>query len=85
MYSVVTSSFRGAGAGGHFDIGAKISRKDMSNRIITQDNTLIRELIRHTFIQQGEVKPFSFNNWKFIPENYVTPAKAREFEELINR
>ena len=82
MYQVVTCTYRVAGAGGHMEQGAKIDRKTMPYRIISADNTMVRELIREDFIRQGEVKAFRFDNWRFVPESYTKPAKAREIREL---
>jgi 2',3'-cyclic-nucleotide 2'-phosphodiesterase/3'-nucleotidase len=87
MYKVVTTAYRVAGAGGHMELGAGISRHEIPNRIISNDNIMIRELIRREFIRQGEVMPFDFyfNNWKFVPEEFVKQAKEREFNELLER
>jgi len=82
MYKVVTSTYRVSGAGGHMEQGAKIDRKTMHDRIISTDNAMVRELIREDFIRQGEVRAFSYDNWKFVPESYAKPAKAREIKEL---
>jgi 2',3'-cyclic-nucleotide 2'-phosphodiesterase/3'-nucleotidase len=85
IYKVVTTAYRAAGAGGHMDLGAGISVTEMPNRIIYHDNIMIRELIRKEFIRQGEIVPFNFGNWRFVPEKYAEAARAREFEELQGR
>jgi 2',3'-cyclic-nucleotide 2'-phosphodiesterase/3'-nucleotidase len=85
MYSVVTNKYRAQGAGGHIEVGAGICKNEISRRIISYDNVMIRELIRKDFIRQGEVASFTFNNWRFIPERYSKIAKDREFSELMGR
>jgi 2',3'-cyclic-nucleotide 2'-phosphodiesterase/3'-nucleotidase len=84
-YTVVTNRYRTSGAGGHFELGAKITQSQLLDRITLNDNIMIRELIRREFMQQGEVVPFQYNNWKFVPERYVIPAKEREILELKER
>ena len=81
-YSVVTNTYRASGAGGHMDLGAGISRGEIPYRIVSNSNTMIRELIHQKFTDQGEVEMFHFDNWKFVPDSYVQPAKARELYEL---
>jgi 2',3'-cyclic-nucleotide 2'-phosphodiesterase/3'-nucleotidase len=85
MYSVVTTSYRVAGAGGHFQAGAGITPQVLPYRIVSVENIMIRELIRKDFVNQGEVSSFSFNNWRFIPESFVRQAKMREYDELKAR
>jgi 2',3'-cyclic-nucleotide 2'-phosphodiesterase/3'-nucleotidase len=85
MYSVVTTCYRVAGAGGHFQAGAGITPQIMPYRVISVENIMIRELIRRDFVSQGEVRSFNFNNWRFVPESYMQRAKRNEFEELLAR
>jgi 2',3'-cyclic-nucleotide 2'-phosphodiesterase/3'-nucleotidase len=83
IYSVVTNVYRFFGAGGHLELGAKISLDELSTRILLQnDPNQIRELIRQDFIRQEKVGMFQYNNWKFVPEHFVIPAKEREIKEL---
>jgi 2',3'-cyclic-nucleotide 2'-phosphodiesterase/3'-nucleotidase len=83
IYSVTTNVYRFFGAGGHMELGAKISPDEIRSRIIRQDDpTQIREMIRQNFIRQGEVYKFQYNNWKFVPEEFVKSAKKREQKEL---
>jgi 2',3'-cyclic-nucleotide 2'-phosphodiesterase/3'-nucleotidase len=84
-YSVVTNRYRFSGAGGHMEIGAGISSKELPYRIISYDNIMIRELIRKEFVRQGEVRSFHYNHWKFVPKHYLEAAKSREFSELQGR
>jgi 2',3'-cyclic-nucleotide 2'-phosphodiesterase/3'-nucleotidase len=85
IYSVVVNTYRAHGAGGHMEVGAGIDQKEMRSRIISRDNTMIRELIHQKFIRQDEIMPFKLSNWRFVPESYVEVAKKREFDELLNR
>jgi hypothetical protein len=65
------------------ELGAKITRDNPRRfTLLRADHSQIRELIRQDFIRQKEVKAFQYNNWKFVPENYLIPAKAREIKEL---
>jgi hypothetical protein len=82
MYKVVTNAYRFSGAGGHIFLGAGIKQEELADRIVRNDNVQIRELIRQKFIQQNEVAPFQYDNWRFIPENYLESAKERELKEL---
>jgi 2',3'-cyclic-nucleotide 2'-phosphodiesterase/3'-nucleotidase len=88
MYNVVANSFRYSGAGGHLQLGAKISPEELvKNRFIRLYDVQVRELIRRQIIyrQRQEVDAFQYNNWKFVPDDYVLPAKVRDYEELTQR
>jgi 2',3'-cyclic-nucleotide 2'-phosphodiesterase/3'-nucleotidase len=81
-YRIIANSYRFAGAGGHLELGAKISPEELPKRFIALYDTQVRELIRRDFIRQGEVSDFRYKNWKFVPDNFVIPAKERELEVL---
>jgi 2',3'-cyclic-nucleotide 2'-phosphodiesterase/3'-nucleotidase len=85
IYTVVANSYRFSGAGGHLELGAKISPNELSNRAIQLYNMQVRELIRREFVYQKEMSVFQYDNWKFIPNDFVTPARDREMEVLYKR
>jgi hypothetical protein len=80
IYSVVTTTYRFFGAGGHMELGAGITTDELPNRVIRFDHNQVRELIYQDFTKQGEVRAFQFNNWRFVPESHVGPARAREIK-----
>ena len=94
VYRVIANSYRAAGAGGHMEIGAGLNPRNLQRRIIQFPtnieerelySTQVRELIRRNFIQQEELGDFRYDNWRFVPENFVVPAKEREREILLQR
>jgi 2',3'-cyclic-nucleotide 2'-phosphodiesterase/3'-nucleotidase len=87
VYTVVANAYRFFGAGGHMELGADIDLRESNRRIPTtspfrNDPIQVRELIRRDFIKQKEVYKFQYNNWRFVPEHLVIPAKEREIKEL---
>ncbi|MDR2907686.1 MAG: bifunctional metallophosphatase/5'-nucleotidase [Bacteroidales bacterium] len=83
VYTVVVNSYRALGAGGHMELGAKINRSQLWERLTTVlDYAQVRELIHDTFMQEKEVKAFKYNNWKFVPESYITPNVRRAISKV---
>jgi 2',3'-cyclic-nucleotide 2'-phosphodiesterase/3'-nucleotidase len=81
-YIVALNSYRFAGAGGHLELGAKIPPEELQNRSVWILDAQVRDLIRQEFINQGNVRSFHYNNWRFVPEEFVSPAKQREREVI---
>jgi 2',3'-cyclic-nucleotide 2'-phosphodiesterase/3'-nucleotidase len=85
IYKVAVNSYRFSGAGGHFELGAKIKPEELANRSVRTYDIQVRELIRRELVQRDNTDMSLcnlYNNWRFIPDNYVHPAKNRETAEL---
>jgi len=80
IYSVVAPTYRFFGAGGHMELGAGITEDELQSRVIRFDHNQVRELIHQNFVKQKEVNAFRYNNWKFVPESYMTSIREREME-----
>lgn len=78
MYTVVTNSYRANGGGEIFTQGTGIPLNELAGRILT----VTIEDIRYHFIRyirkQGEVRPKSLHQWRFVPEDWAVPAIRRD-------
>ena len=95
VYNVAMNSFRYSGGGGHLELGAKINREEVFNRAVIARNYFqremnivdpfqlqVRELIRRELERQERVNIFQYDNWKFVPEEFVISAKQREIDRV---
>ena len=82
-YKVAVNSHRGNGGGGHFTSGAGINRNELPNRLITSTDKDLRYYILKSLESQKIIKPKALNNWKIIPEEWISKAKKREYRLLF--
>jgi 2',3'-cyclic-nucleotide 2'-phosphodiesterase/3'-nucleotidase len=82
-YRVAVNSYRGNGGGGHFTEGAGINKSDLRSRIVSSTDRDLRYYILKYIGEKKTINPVSLNNWKIIPENWVTPAAGREYKLLF--
>ena len=82
-YKVVMNSYRGNGGGDLLTKGAGIPKADIDSRIIYQSPLDLRHYIMQYIEQKGTVTPQPNNNWRFIPEEWVGPAAARDRKLLF--
>ncbi len=82
-YKVAVNSYRGNGGGGHFTSGAGINRNELPNRLITSTDKDLRYYILKSLESQKIIKPKALNNWKIIPEEWISKAKKREYRLLF--
>jgi len=87
MYNVAINSYRGNGGGGHLTDGAKIPKNELESRITFSTSRDLRYFLMQWIEQQKQVEPtllLDADEWKFIPENIVKPAIARDYKLLFN-
>ena len=82
-YRVVMNSYRGNGGGELLTKGAGISTKDLESRIMWKSDKDQRYYIIKEIEKKGTVTPISYNNWKFIPEEWTKDAIERDKEALF--
>ena len=82
-YRVVMNSYRGNGGGELLTKGAGISAKDLESRIMWKSDKDQRYYIIKEIEKKGTVTPISYNNWKFIPEEWTKNAIERDKEALF--
>ena len=79
-YKVAINSYRGNGGGGHLTDGARIPKEELQARIIAATDKDLRYYLGESIREEKVVTPPLYNNWKFIPENFASKAKEREYE-----
>ena len=82
-YRVVMNSYRGNGGGELLTKGAGISAKDLESRIMWKSDKDQRYYIIKEIEKKGTVTPITYNNWKFIPEEWTKDAIERDKEALF--
>ena len=82
-YRVVMNSYRGNGGGELLTKGAGISAKELESRIMWKSDKDQRYYIIKEIEKKGTVTPISYNNWKFIPEEWTKNAIERDKEALF--
>ncbi len=83
IYKVAINSYRGNGGGGHLTSGAKIPKEELSKRIITSTEKDLRYYMMKWIEDKKFVSLSKLGNWKFIPEEIVTPAIERDYKLLF--
>jgi len=83
-YKVAINSYRGNGGGGHLTRGAKISKDELSKRVINSTEKDLRYYLMKWIEEKKTVTPVLFNNWSVIPENYWKAGKERDYKLLFN-
>ncbi|MCM1021050.1 MAG: 5'-nucleotidase C-terminal domain-containing protein [Muribaculum sp.] len=84
-YKVALNSYRGNGGGELLTKGAGIAHEDLKNRIIFSTDRDFRYYLAEYIEQQGRLNPVSLNQWRFIPEEWVKKASARDRQLLFPR
>lgn len=82
-YKVAINSYRGNGGGELLTRGAGIPRDSLNSRIIWRSNRDQRYYLMKEIEKQGVVDPKPNNNWRFVPEDWVKPAAARDRKILF--
>jgi 2',3'-cyclic-nucleotide 2'-phosphodiesterase/3'-nucleotidase len=83
MYKVAVNSYRGNGGGGLLTEGAGISKEELRSRLIASTDRDLRYYILKSIELKKTVNPEPLNNWKIIPEKWVTAAKSKEYALLF--
>ncbi len=82
-YKVAINSYRGNGGGELLTRGAGIPRDSLNSRIIWCSHRDQRYYLMKEIEKQGVVDPKPNNNWRFVPEEWVKPAAARDRKILF--
>lgn len=83
-YKVAINSYRGNGGGNILTEGSGIAKEELSKRIIASTDKDLRYYLMQYIISHPEVNAIKMDNWKFIPEEIVEPAIARDRKLLFN-
>ena len=77
-YRVAVNSYRGNGGGGLMTEGAGIPREQLVKRVVWSTDKDLRYYLMQEIRQQKDIAPKALNQWKFVPENWTTPAAQRD-------
>ena len=83
-YKVALNSYRGNGGGGHLIRGAKISKEELSKRIISSTEKDLRYYMMKWIEEKKSVEPKLLGNWKVVPENFWLSGKQKDYKTLFN-
>lgn len=83
VYHVAINSYQGSGGGGILTEGAGIPREQLSARIISSTDKDMRYYLAEEIRKVKVVTPQSFNQWRFIPEEWVKKAAKRDYKLLF--
>jgi 2',3'-cyclic-nucleotide 2'-phosphodiesterase / 3'-nucleotidase len=81
-YRVALNSYRGSGGGNHLGRGAGLSKDEVAARLVHSTDMDFRFLLTDWIRKQGTIHPYSYNNWKTIPENWTQKAVPRDAQRL---
>lgn len=82
-YRVVMNSYRGNGGGELLVRGAGIPFDSIPSRIVYMSDLEQRHYLTDRIRQAGTVAPRAHNNWRFVPEEWTTPAILRDRKYLF--
>ena len=82
-YRVVMNSYRGNGGGELLVRGAGIPFDSIPSRIVYMSDLDQRHYLTDRIRQAGTVAPRAHNNWRFVPEEWATPAILRDRKYLF--
>ena len=85
MYKVAVNSYRGNGGGGHFTEGAGIAKDELRKRLIASTDRDLRYYILKSIEAKKTINPVPLNNWKIIPEKWVSSARSSEYPMLFGK
>lgn len=83
-YKVAMNSYRGNGGGELLTKGAGISPAELPNRILYQSERDQRHYLMLEIKKAGHIDPKANNNWRFVPEEWTTPALRRDRKLIFN-
>ena len=78
-YKVAVNSYRGNGGGNHFTEGSGISKDQLRSRLVSSTERDLRYYILKSIEEKKAINPKPLNNWKMIPEKWVSQAASREY------
>lgn len=83
IYRVAVNSYRGNGGGGHLTDGAGIWRSMLKRRVVKASERDIRYYIMKYIESRDTISPRPLDQWRFVPEDIVTPAIVRNRADLF--
>lgn len=83
VYKVALNSYRGNGGGELLTKGAGIPQNDLKSRIIHSTEKDLRYYMIQYIKGKGTITPKPLNQWRFIPEEFVSPAIERDYNCLF--
>ena len=83
MYEVAVNSYRGNGGGELLTKGAGIPQEELKSRIVRSTDKDLRFYLMRYIEEHREITPKALNQWKFIPEEWVSPAARRDYRRLF--
>ena len=84
-YRVAINSYRGNGGGELLTKGAGIPHDSLQSRILWESERDQRHYLMEEIKRMGTLDPQPNNNWRFVPEGWVKPAAARDYELLFGK
>lgn len=84
LYVVALTAYRANGGGELLTKGAGLTKEEIDSRIVGCTDRDLRHYLMLYIKEQKVIHPKAMNHWKFIPEEWVEKASAREREVLFN-
>ena len=81
-YKVAINSYRGNGGGGQLIDGAKISDKELPDRVITSTQKDLRFFLMKWIEKNKVITPKKLNNWSVIPNKWWQKGKEKDYKIL---
>lgn len=82
-YRVALNSYRGNGGGELLTDGGGIAHEELPKRIVYSTDRDMRYYLLKYIKEKGVVSPRKLNQWRFVPEEYVSPAVKRDYKILF--
>lgn len=84
MYTVAINSYRGNGGGGHLTNGVGLNEESLRSRLVSSTDKDLRYYLMKAIEDKKVLSPKPAENWKIIPEKWVTKARSKETKMLFN-
>ena len=84
-YKVAMNSYRGNGGGGLLILGAKISKDEISKRLITSTQKDLRYYIMKWIEKNKIITPVSLNNWEVLPKDWWLKGKEKDYKIIFGK
>ena len=84
-YKVVMNSYRANGGGELLTLGAGIPKDSLDSRVVWHTDMDQRHYLTEEIRRMGTINPQPNHNWRFVPEEWVKPALARDHKQLFGK
>lgn len=84
-YRVAVNSYRGNGGGDLLTKGSGIPKSELAKRIVFATDKDLRYYLMKRIEEVKVLHPQPLNQWKFIPEKWVSPAIQRDYQLLFGK